>query len=215
MIVDLIPVLNVFFEKLSQKFQKLRLLCKLPNQLTELEIIKGCLKKNTEAQKSLYLMHGSYLMGLAIRYTGNREDAEEIFHDTLMKIYSSIDKYKFESSFKTWISRICINTSIDFIRKNKNAMMVEHISEKVLGITDTDLENEVSMEAELAMKLLNQLPMNQKLIINLFLIDDFSHKEIAAKLQISEEASRTQYSRAKKHLAELVKLKLQKNEQQR
>lgn len=187
----------------------------MPIQLTELEIIKGCLKKNTEAQKSLYLMHGPYLMGLASRYTNNREDAEEVFHDALMKVFSNIDKYKFESSFKTWISRICINTSIDFIRKNKNAMMIEHISDKALDIKDTVLEQEVSLEAEIAMKLLNQLPDNQRLIINLFLIDEFSHKEIAVKLNISEEASRSQYSRAKKHLTELVKLKLQKNEQQR
>ena len=182
--------------------------------MNELEIIKGCIKDKSEAQKALYLLYGSYLMGLVTRYTENREDAEEVFHDTMMKIYTHISRYKFESSFKTWISRIAINTSIDYIRKNKNAMLVEHISDKILEIKELDLEKEVGLEAELAMKLLHQLPINQKIIINLFLIDDFSHREIAQKLNISEEASRTQYRRAKKHLIDLVKFKLQKNEQQ-
>jgi RNA polymerase sigma-70 factor (ECF subfamily) len=93
-------------------------------------------------------------------------------------------------------------------------MLVENISDKILEIKELDLEKEVGLEAELAMKLLHQLPINQKIIINLFLIDDFSHREIAQKLNISEEASRTQYRRAKKHLIDLVKFKLQKNEQQ-
>ncbi len=187
----------------------------MSKHLNEIELIKGCVQKNISAQKALYELYGPMLMTIAVRYISNREDAEEIFHDTLMKVYKNIDKYKFESSFKTWISRICINTSIDFIRKNKKAMMVEYVSEKVLEIQDYDLAVEVSIEAETAMILLGRLPMNQKLIINLFLIDEYSHKEIAAKLNISEEASRTQYSRAKKHLTSLVKSTLLKNEQQR
>ncbi len=151
-------------------------------------------------------------MGLCLRYAGNREDAEEIFHDSMIKIYKSLEKFKGDSSLKTWISRIGVNTALDFLRKKKNALMVEHISDNVLNVVESDVEEEVSFEAEMALKLLGKLSINQQIIINLFVIDDLSHKEIAVRLNISEEASRAQYSRAKRALADLVKNTLKKNE---
>lgn len=151
-------------------------------------------------------------MGLCLRYAGNREDAEEIFHDSMIKIYKSLEKFKGDSSLKTWISRIGVNTALDFLRKKKNALMVEHISDNVLNVVESDVEEEVSFEAEMALKLLNKLSSNQQIIINLFVIDDLSHREIAERLNISEEASRAQYSRAKRALADLVKITLKKNE---
>lgn len=149
-----------------------------------------------------------------MRYAGNRIDAEEIFHDSMLKVFKNIQKFKTESSLNTWISRIGINTALDFLRKKKNALMVEHFSDRVFEIKDTDIDEEVNMDADLAMAILKQLPVNQQIIINLFLLDGFSHKEIATQLNISEEASRAQYSRARKQLTGLVKLKLKENEQQ-
>ncbi len=160
----------------------------------------------------MYDRYGPFLMSVCLRYAGNREDAEEIFHDSMMKVYRSIDKFKGESSLKTWINRIGVNTSLDFLRKQKSALMVEHISDQALDIQDTDIPEEVSMEAETAMKLMNSLSRNQQIIINMYVVDEMSHKEIADKLNISEEASRSQYSRAKRALAELVKNKLLHNE---
>lgn len=150
-----------------------------------------------------------------MRYAGNREDAEEIFHDTLLKVFDKIKEFKQGSSLKTWITRIGINTALDFLRKKKNALFVEYISDSALEIKDTIIEEEISFEAEMAMKILKQLPSNQQIIINLYMIDGYSHKEIASQLNISEEASRAQYSRAKRQLTELVKQKLKQNEQQR
>jgi len=183
--------------------------------LTEKEIISGCIKQNPVAQKQLYTQYGSLLMALCMRYANDREDAEEIFHDTMLKVFDKIGNFKGDSSLKTWINRIGINTSLDFLRRKKNALLVEHISDKALEIKDYDIEEEISFEAQVAMQILKKLPVNQQIIINLFMIDDYSHKEIAAKLNISEEASKSQYSRAKKNLTELVKQKLNLNEQQR
>lgn len=150
-----------------------------------------------------------------MRYAGNREDAEEIFHDTLMKVFDKIKDFKFDSSLKTWITRIGINTALDFLRKKKNALFVEHISDSALEIKDTVIEEDICFEAEMAMRILQKLPTNQQIIINLYMIDGYSHKEIATKLNISELASRAQYSRAKRQLTELVNQKLKQNEQQR
>lgn len=183
--------------------------------LTEQDLIKQCKKGDSKAQRYLYDQYGPQLMGLCMRYTGLREDAEEVFHDSLIKVFRNLEKFQGNSSLKTWINRIGVNTALDFLRKRKNALLVEHISDSSLEIKDTVLEQEVSMEAEVAMKLMHKLPLNQQIIINLFVIDELSHKEIAAQLNISEEASRSQYSRAKRSLTELVKTKFNINEQQR
>jgi RNA polymerase sigma-70 factor, ECF subfamily len=180
--------------------------------LEESRLIKLCSKGDANAQRELYDTFGPVLMGLCMRYAGNREDAEEIFHDAMMKVYNSIYTFKGNSSLKTWISRIGINTALDFLRKKKNALFIEHISDQVLDIKESDMEQEVSLEAEQAMILLKQLNPNQQVIINMFVVDDLSHKEIAKQLNISEEASRSQYSRAKKALTELLNNKLKKNE---
>lgn len=180
--------------------------------LDEKEIIKGCIRGDVKAQRHVYDHYGPVLMGLCLRYAGNREDAEEIFHDALMKVFNSIEKFKGDSSLKTWVNRIGINTALDFLRRKRNALMVEHISENTLAVPDDNDEQDISMEAEMAMKLLHSLPVSQQIILNLYVIDEYSHKEIGQQLNISEEASRTQYSRAKKALAELVKKKLYRNE---
>lgn len=181
--------------------------------MTDKELIQGCRKGDTKAQRKLYEQYGPQLMGLCMRYTGQREDAEEVFHDAFMKVYNNIVDFKENSSLKTWISRIAINTALDFLRKRKNALLIEHISDGALEIKDTDIEKEVSMTAEVAMHLMRKMPLNQQIVINLYAIDELSHREIAQQLNISEEASRAQYSRAKRTLAELVKTKLKINEQ--
>jgi len=151
-------------------------------------------------------------MGLCMRYAGKREDGEEIFHDAMMKVFKHISTFKGESSLKTWINRIGVNTALDFLRKKKSALMLEHISDNVLEISDTDVEQEVSLEAEAAMAMMGKLNLNQQIIINMYVIDDMSHREIAHQLNISEEASRAQYSRAKRALAEMIEKKRVKNE---
>lgn len=176
------------------------------------ELIKGCIKGDIKAQKALYDQYGPILMGLSLRYTQNREDAEEVFHDAMMKIYKSIDSFKGGSKLKTWISRIGVNCALDFLRKRKNALFVEHISDHVLEIKESDVEYEPSFEAETAMNMLGKLSINQQIIINMFVIDEMSHREIAKQLNISEESSRSQYSRAKKVLTDLVLKQMNNNE---
>jgi len=163
----------------------------------------------------LYDHYGPQLMGLCMRYAGNREDAEEIFHDSLIKVYKNIGNFKADSSLKTWIGRIGINTALDFLRKRKKTLFLAHVSDYSTEIEDTDIPQEISLEAETAMKMLKALPIHQQVIINLFVIEEMSHKEIANELGISQEASRVQLSRAKKAFAQILNTKISKNEHQK
>lgn len=183
--------------------------------MEEQTLIKACAKGDSKAYRMVYDRYGPLLMGVCMRYAGNREDAEEIFHDTLVKVFKNISNFKFESSLKTWISRIGINTALDFLRKRKKAMFLSHVSDYNPEIADCDVEVEISMEAETAMQLLKKLPLNQQVIINLFIIEEMSHKEIANELGISEEASRVQLSRAKRALVTLIENKSIRNEHQK
>jgi RNA polymerase sigma-70 factor (ECF subfamily) len=183
--------------------------------LTEKELIQSCIRGKEKAQKILYEQYGPFLMGMCMRYTNNREDAEEVFHDAMLKVFRYLPEYKFNSALKTWMVRIGINASIDFLRKKRNALMVEYVAEYHEEKAEIEFHEELPLKAELAMELLNQLPVNQKLIINMYLIDGYSHKEIANELNISEDSSRTQYFRARKKLAELVKKNLHRHEKQR
>ncbi len=180
--------------------------------MKDTDLIKACSRGDAKAQRYLYDHFGPQLMGLCMRYAGKREDGEEIFHDAMMKVFKHISTFKGESSLKTWINRIGVNTALDFLRKKKSALMLEHISDNVLEISDTDVEQEVSLEAEAAMAMMGKLNLNQQIIINMYVIDDMSHREIAHQLNISEEASRAQYSRAKRALAEMIEKKRVKNE---
>lgn len=180
--------------------------------MDEKSLIKACAKGDQKAHRELYEKYGPQIMGLCMRYAGNREDAEEIFHDCLIKVYKNLANFKFESSLKTWISRIGINTALDFLRKRKKTLFLSHISYYDQEIVDTDIPAEISLEAETAMKLLKTLPVNQQVIINLFIIEEMSHKEIASQLGISEEASRVQLSRAKKVLSNIINSRIPTNQ---
>jgi len=183
--------------------------------LDEKNLIKACAKGDSQAQRELYEKYGPALMGLCMRYAGNREDAEEIFHDCLIKVFNHIKTFKAESSLKTWVSRIGINSALDFLRKRKKTLFLSHISDYDREIVDTDIIAEVSLEAETAMNLLKTMPVNQQVIINLFIVEEMSHKEISAQLGISEEASRVQLSRAKKALSNIINNKVTQNEHQK
>ena len=82
--------------------------------MDEKNLIKACAKGDSTAHRMVYDKYGPQLMGLCMRYAGNREDAEEIFHDSLIKVFNNIKTFKYESSLKTWICRIGINTALDF-----------------------------------------------------------------------------------------------------
>lgn len=183
--------------------------------MEEKALIKACSKGDIKAQRHVYEVYGPQMMGLCMRYAGNREDAEEIFHDSLVKVFKNIQNFKGDSSLKTWIARIGINTALDFLRKRKKALFLGHISDHISEIEDIDISQEISLEAETAMQLLKTMPVNQQIIINLFVIEEMSHKEIAAELGISEEASRVQLSRAKKALSTILNTKITKNEHQK
>jgi RNA polymerase sigma factor (sigma-70 family) len=167
-----------------------------------------------KAMEALYKRFYGYILVISSRYVREQEDAEELVNECFVRIFSSIMKFdakkegeEFESMFKGWISRICVNVSIDFLRARK----------KRLSLEDLNLESHDSLTIEAAddlqvqeiLNMLDQLPEMQRTIFNLYEVEGYSHEEIAKLLDIPEGTSRTYLMRAKKKMQAIY---LAKNE---
>jgi RNA polymerase sigma factor (sigma-70 family) len=175
--------------------------------LTELlAILEECKRNNKNAQAGLYSRLAPALLGLCLRYMQDRDEAEDVMQDAFVKIFSNIRSYKGEGSFEGWAKRIAINTALNALKK-KNKIHFERNLEIVENIDFTEGE-EYHVNADDIMQCLDKLPVGYRTIINLFLVEEFSHKEIAEKLNIQESTSRSQYTRARQALLKLLKEKI-------
>lgn len=176
------------------------------------DLIKACKKGDQRAQRLMYDQISARMMGTCMRYVGDRNDAEEVFHDAMLKVFMSLDKYRGDSKLTTWACRIAINTAIDFLRKIRKNPVMDSISDIEYEIPDSaDLES-MNLDAEKAMANLRKLSESQKMIINLHIIDDYSHREIAGMLGITEQGSRAMLMRARKALLKLTLTNEKKDE---
>lgn len=172
-------------------------------------IIEGCKQKDPYWQKELVRTVGPKLKSVCRRYLDEDFEIDEALQRSLIKILNAIWKYDPQlSAFETWAKRITINTIFSMLKKKKGSM-------EVLGIhplTAVELEPAIynQLYVEDLMKLIQQLPEGYRQVLNLFAVEGFSHKEIAALLGISESTSRSQLSRARAILKQKIQYILKK-----
>ncbi len=166
-------------------------------------LVKYCLKGDPKAQRVLFDKFAPKMLSVCLRYAKNKEQAEDVLQDSFVKVFSKLKLYK-GGSLEGWIRKIMVNTSLDLIRKEKkyqdNVVIdnVEFKLEKNSYILET-------IHADDLLKLIQEMPIGYKTVFNLFAIEGYSHKEIAAELSISENTSKSQYSRAKIYLQQKLK----------
>jgi RNA polymerase sigma-70 factor (ECF subfamily) len=182
--------------------------------MNEAEIIKGCLKNNRESQKVLYEYFYDTMLAVCLRYSNNMEEAKDILHNGFLKVFDNLKNFKVEGSFEGWIRRIMINTSIEYMRQKKqNYLIVSTVYANEKSTTtaddisdDTIIEN---LNCEGLLSALRALTPAYRTVFNLFIVDEYSHKEIADLLDISEDTSKSNLSKAKfnlrKNLAHSIK----------
>ena len=159
-------------------------------------ILEGCRKGKRAAQRSLYYHFYSYGLTVSLHYGRNREEAEEILHDGFLKAFKNIKQFKGEASFKSWFRRILVNVAIDYARKYP----IDQLSGKVIPIESTKNEAIRQLELEDAWKILQKLSPGYRIVFNLSVLENFTHKEIAAELGISVGTSKSNLARAKEKL---------------
>lgn len=174
--------------------------------MTDLEkILEGCKKNDRSAQAGLYKLLAPKLLGLCLRYLQDRDEAEDAMQDAFVKIFTGIGSFKGNGSFEGWAKRIAVNTALTAL-KTKNRTHFERPTDMMENIGIPDEDPHLISPDEL-MACMNALPTGYRTIVNLFLVEEFSHKEIAEKLNITESTSRSQYSRARQTLMKLIKEK--------
>ncbi len=180
------------------------------------DIIEGCKKGNRNAQKRFYEMFAPKLYAIAVRYVKDEDEAKDVFHDGVLKILDKIGKYNYTGSFEGWVRQVFVNFVIDYLKKKKTVSYNEEISEQNYNeyIDDsfyTLEESELSsLKAEELMKFISELSPAYRIVFNLYVLEGYSHKEIAKYLGISENTSKSNYSRARKKLRDKIEKYLKK-----
>lgn len=161
------------------------------------ELIKACRDRIPSAQKELYGILSPFLLGVSRRYFKDPVSAEDVMIEAMYKILTKLDKYSGEGSFMGWARRICVNECLMVIRKQK--VFTDSIDDTHLEIGDTDhIEGDVMVQDIL--KLIDSLPIGYRTVFNMYVIEGYKHREIAEKLGISINTSKSQLILAKKKL---------------
>lgn len=171
-------------------------------ELTQ-ELIHRCKKRERAAMAELFGMLAPKIKGICYRYTGNAFDAEDLLQETFIIVFTKLDSFKEEGSFEGWVRRIAVNTSINWLKKNKVIQQMQELNGKNEMIEENNEETLEDIHGNELMQHIAQLPEGYRTILNLFAIEGMSHKEIAGQLGINESTSRSQYARAKKALQHL------------
>lgn len=160
-----------------------------------------------EAQYELYQLYSRAMFNTACRITGNEMDAEDVLQDSFVSAFKHLHGYKGNATFGSWLKRIVVNNAINLVRKRKIVFeeMQENHAERMIEQEAAELLYDVDQ----VRVSIDRLPEGYRMVLSLYLIEGYDHKEIAQILDITESTSKSQLNRAKKKLKELVKEELQ------
>ena len=170
----------------------------------ERNIIQGCLDGDRSAQKALYDRLAPKMYALCLRYMGDREQAQDILQDGFVTLFSKIETYSGEGSFEGWARKIFVNTALQSLRRTDALKLSDDLS-TAWGLTSHEPGQLQDMGYREILGLVASLPGGYRTVFNMYVIEGYSHKEIAQALGISEATSRSQLQRARMMLQDKMK----------
>jgi len=165
------------------------------------QLIHKCKKNDTKAQGELYKLFSSKLFALSLKYSTNYAEAEDNLQDAFVIIFNKISQYKNKGSFEGWLKRITINNALQRYR-TKGVFNI--INEEIADEIEIEIEDE-SVPLDFLLQIIQELPNRYRLVFNLYVLDDYSHKEIAGMLEISQGTSKSNLARARDILKKKIK----------
>jgi RNA polymerase sigma-70 factor (ECF subfamily) len=167
-------------------------------------IIEGCLREDRKYQFKLYERYYGKMMGVCMRYATDRDEADDLVQQGFIKLFNNLKRYEFKGSFDGWIRRMFVNTSIDHIRRKKrNPMLLGEDAHLDLFNKDRDqnlIDKQEELDPKIVMEAIQKLTPAYKAVFNLYVIEDYSHKEISEMLGVSLGTSKSNLSKAKQNL---------------
>lgn len=165
-------------------------------------LIKACKRGKRASQKELYKLYYSYGMSICLRYSKNRQEAQEILNDGFVKVFSNLEKYDLKLSFKAWLRRILINVAIDYYRKHhKHQHTLEIVHNQHFDESPDALHN---LSVEEIMKMVHRLSPAYRMVFNLYVVEGYKHQEIAEQLNITVGASKSNLAKARMKLRAML-----------
>lgn len=175
--------------------------------MDESALVSGCIKGDNTSRKQLYERYAQRMMAICYRYLGNKDEAEDVLHDGFIRIFESIHSFQYrgEGSLRAWMTKIFINTALHQIKKQAlwEPLLVEPERIEEVSVNEEELG---VIPDEVLLGFISDLPAGYRTVLNQYVFDEMSHKEIALELGINESSSRSQLARAKAMLADKVKL---------
>lgn len=173
--------------------------------MNQKEIIQQCKKNDYAAQLEVYNLYKNMLYNSCYRILKNKEDAEDCMHDAFIKGFQKIQQVADDMHIGAWLRRIAINTSLDKIRKEKNTFWAEETKEIEAEVEEIEIKEAEEISIDFIKECINQLKEKYRIILILYLIENYNHREIAALLNLNESTVRNQYARGKSQLAAVLK----------
>ena len=176
--------------------------------MEEQQLAEQCRLGNNAARRELYERYAGRMLALCMRYTGNREEAEDLLHDGFLKLFSSFDKFAWrgEGSLRAWMERVMVNVALAHLRRNDVLSQSAALDDMPLEAYDEPEPDACdTIPVQVLMRFIGELPAGYRTVFNLYVMEGKSHKEIATLLGINEKSSASQLARAKAVLAEKVK----------
>lgn len=168
----------------------------------ERSIVQGCLKGDKTFQKLLYNQYSQKMYSVCLRYSQGQDQAKDFLQEGFIRVFQNLASFKGEGSFEGWIRRIMVNGCLEALRKPENKIFHEDVN---------DVESELSyspemrkMDVQFVLKKIQELAPGYRAVFNLFIIEGYQHQEIAEMLGISESTSKSQLSRARKIVQEML-----------
>ena len=166
--------------------------------MNQKELIAGCIRGDRQSQVELFRQYSGKLLAVCVRYTRHRMEAEDVLQDAFIKIFKNLEKFEGKGSFEGWMRRIVVNTALK--NYNKSSYQKEKIGLEDYQENALDPDVLASLHEEEILKVIGQLPEGYKAVFNLYVIEGYSHREIADQLEIQESTSRSQLVKARKML---------------
>lgn len=171
---------------------------------THRDIVEKCKQGNRQAQFELYKLYSKAMYNVCMRMVKNELDAEDILQNSFVDIFTKLDTFQFQSSIGAWIKRIVINNCINFLKRNR--VYFEELDERFTNLQDEEREDkeQIGLTVERINRALFELPDGYRVVFSLYLLEGYDHKEIAEILNITEATSKSQFSRAKSKLRDIL-----------
>ena len=165
-------------------------------------IIAGCLDHNQASEKHLFELYFGYVSSVCSRYAKNNQEADEMLNDTFYTAFRYLDKYDSSYDFKPWIRKVCINCCLQYLKKYEARFSVVDIEN--VSLVDLPVDQIDEVEGSVLLRMIKELSPAYRMVFNLYVFEEYKHSEIAAILNISVGASKSNLSKAKAKLETLI-----------